>query len=751
MQHDLSARLGSGIRYEIDLQAFIPYNVSVRYIDGCYLLTICLGIGFDEKEYRSTVDYIIGFIGDHQEELQYQESSSRDDLSSQEEHSGPAAVPRREESGALPNSSTEWNNRGYDLAERGRWEEAIPYYRRALALDPQHTLAWSNLGNALLETGHPVEALNCQERALALDPTFALGWANKAVVLAGLGRREEALPCYDQALELDPFNPMTWFSKGSTLAILGRHEAALHCFDHILTRLDSRMKNAFGAKSEMLRQLGRREEALQALDELLSLDPLDAHGHAYKGALLLDLERPAEALKALDRSLAIQPGQSRTLSHKGRALHLLHQPAQAIAFYDRALDIEPGLSTTLLHKAAALEALGQLEEALACYGRAHQLGHPDAARAIAAYQERLSSGDDLGGEATPTGTIANWFEASQDDDAGAVDFCRELFHWLDTHSAFDDLMRHAQVTESQARQWVQEILDDLSAGAMQPAKSVVHNAIAWRLTGQWLVDDPGFASGLSESLLEVYRGLAYAVTTFASAAPRVEHVRDLSQAFFDLLWSNRPMFVSLTPQNRLFLKPVLAIRDAITEVRLEERKETAVLSLSQGGSRLCEVEALRQHWLDLYLCLRLESHFRIPVSQRFRLGQSELSIRFKIGAILDIGPYALHVGGESESFFFDELAEFLRRYAVAHWRDTRHLLARLDVLLTWMKGQLSTEIVASAAELKHAGVGDRAWAALQSVGIAITFEPKQSALGRLVARLREAGQAVRTELSTALS
>lgn len=168
--------------------------------------------------------------------------------------------------------ASELNHRGYELAEAGRWEEAVAFYQEALRLNPRNLHSLTNMGNALQALGHLSEALTYQDKALAAGPDNALAWANKAVILSGLNRRAEAIHCYDRSLELDPSNKVTWFNKGVALFLIGKESEAIQCLDHILENIDSRMKNALGAKAEILKADGRTNEAAKCLERMKEID-----------------------------------------------------------------------------------------------------------------------------------------------------------------------------------------------------------------------------------------------------------------------------------------------------------------------------------------------------------------------------------------------------------------------------------------------------------------------------------------------
>jgi Flp pilus assembly protein TadD len=62
------------------------------------------------------------------------------------------------------------NSLGVTLWALGEKNDAIGFFRKALALDPDHADALSNLGVGLLDQGDRKEAEACFVKALALRP-----------------------------------------------------------------------------------------------------------------------------------------------------------------------------------------------------------------------------------------------------------------------------------------------------------------------------------------------------------------------------------------------------------------------------------------------------------------------------------------------------------------------------------------------------------------------------------------------------
>jgi Tfp pilus assembly protein PilF len=95
------------------------------------------------------------------------------------------------ERGAADRPETEFNL-GVFLAGRGRTEEAIAHYQRALAARPNLTAAWNRLGDARRECGDLPGAIDAYRRVLELDPSRARGYQPLIDALLAAGNGEEA-------------------------------------------------------------------------------------------------------------------------------------------------------------------------------------------------------------------------------------------------------------------------------------------------------------------------------------------------------------------------------------------------------------------------------------------------------------------------------------------------------------------------------------------------------------------------------
>lgn len=135
-----------------------------------------------------------------------------------------------------PNDSRPHHNLGVILDGRGQTDEALAHYQAAVRIDPRDSRAQINLGIALQRSGETTQAMSHYQLALRFDPTNALAHNNMAVALEELSRFEEALEHYVAAAKSAPDDPRMHNNLGVFLMDrIGKKEAAIWHFRRALS------------------------------------------------------------------------------------------------------------------------------------------------------------------------------------------------------------------------------------------------------------------------------------------------------------------------------------------------------------------------------------------------------------------------------------------------------------------------------------------------------------------------------------
>ncbi len=149
-------------------------------------------------------------------------------------------------------------------------------------------------------------------------------------------------------------------------------------------------KDSWREKGHGLFSNGSMEEALQAYDEVLKIDPENATFWLDK-SLIHDILARQSRLKAValfDEDLAENPEDARAWWGRGVAQYGLEQPEEARGSWEKALEIYnetlkfvPEDAEAWFDKAEILTSLGRNEEAIEAYDRAIELNSTRSAEA----------------------------------------------------------------------------------------------------------------------------------------------------------------------------------------------------------------------------------------------------------------------------------------------------------------------------------------------------------------------------------
>jgi len=163
--------------------------------------------------------------------------------------------------------------------------------------------------------------------------------------------------------------------KGRSEMMRRRWSEALKCFtDAILQSPNDPAGYWFRAK--VLRQLGRRDEALvdfghivQLVDKPATLPALRSRAYA-----LIELGRWDEALQDLNQALTQNADDGESLMHRGRTLEALGRLEEAISDYSKVVKLFPRWPDAWLRRGNALMRMKRFHDALASQKRAIRLG-----------------------------------------------------------------------------------------------------------------------------------------------------------------------------------------------------------------------------------------------------------------------------------------------------------------------------------------------------------------------------------------
>jgi len=180
------------------------------------------------------------------------------------------------------------------------------------------------------------------------------------------GRTDEAAARYEEARRLAPRVVATYVALGALYHGRGEWRQALEVFAAGLEQAPRRGDLLFNAAVVSLK-LERAGEALAYVDRALAADGRDANLHSLKSAALRDLGRREEALEAQQTAARLAPGDAQVLYRLGNLCYELDRKDEAVDAYRRAVRKDKGYLLAYYNLGAVLFDVGRFDEALDAY------------------------------------------------------------------------------------------------------------------------------------------------------------------------------------------------------------------------------------------------------------------------------------------------------------------------------------------------------------------------------------------------
>jgi tetratricopeptide (TPR) repeat protein len=268
---------------------------------------------------------------------------------------------------AHPSNPEPYAHLGLLEARQEHYEEAVPFYRRALALNSAIPGLRLNLGLALFKGGELKQAIVEFKPLLKSQPpgspeaqrlTILLGMAHY-----GLGEYAAAAPYLKQAAAHDPQNRPLRLALAHSCLWSKQYQCVLDTYHEILTL------NAESAEADMLAgeaqdELKNTGGAVQEFRDAEKANPREPDVHFGLGYLLWRLMQYEEAAKEFQAELANNPDHGQAMAYLGDTEMKLGQPETALPVLEKAIRIDPRNELAHLDLGTLYGNAGRRDEAL---------------------------------------------------------------------------------------------------------------------------------------------------------------------------------------------------------------------------------------------------------------------------------------------------------------------------------------------------------------------------------------------------
>ncbi|MEM8530892.1 MAG: tetratricopeptide repeat protein [Chloroflexota bacterium] len=184
-----------------------------------------------------------------------------------------------------------------------QYDDALPYYTAAMAMDPNYSEYYNERGNIYLVQEQYELAVADYTQAIALSPPYAEVWTNLGQCYRLMGQMEDAVTAYSRALDIEPQQLLALSGRAEAWDALQHHEAARHDYLTLLelepTHLQALTQQAIYAYEE-----GNLPLAWETLNRALEHHPDVTELYWNRATVLKELGRVTEAIQDITSYLS---------------------------------------------------------------------------------------------------------------------------------------------------------------------------------------------------------------------------------------------------------------------------------------------------------------------------------------------------------------------------------------------------------------------------------------------------------------
>lgn len=267
-----------------------------------------------------------------------------------------------------PKSPDAYAHLGFLEARQEHYTEAVPYYRKALALNPSMPGLHMNLGLALFKAGELKDAISTFTLLLKTEPANSPEAQRLTTLIGlayyGLGKYASAVPYLRKAAVYDPQSLAFRLALAHSCLGAKEYQCVLDVYKQILT-LNAESAEADMLAGEAMDAMQDHAGAIQQFQAAVKANTNEPTVHFGLGYLLWTQNRYPEAAEELQAELSNVPDSAEAITYLADTEMKMSQPDKALPLLERAIKLSPAMEMAHLDLGILHADAGRSKEALA--------------------------------------------------------------------------------------------------------------------------------------------------------------------------------------------------------------------------------------------------------------------------------------------------------------------------------------------------------------------------------------------------
>src|SRR5208283_3372706 len=164
----------------------------------------------------------------------------------------------------------------------GYWKNSIELSKHTLQVTKDNFVAHDSFASALVKKGKIEEAIEHYNKAIYLAPEYDNAYKNRGIAYTKLGRYQLAIKDYNKAIYLKPDNADVYYNRGAIYIKLGQYQMAIEDYNKAI-RLKPDDADAYNNRGTIYTKFGQYQMAIEDFNNAIRLKPDDADTYFNRG------------------------------------------------------------------------------------------------------------------------------------------------------------------------------------------------------------------------------------------------------------------------------------------------------------------------------------------------------------------------------------------------------------------------------------------------------------------------------------